>query len=82
MALGSILRDYLVSCAADGELLRELMKQARYQHAAAVITPFGAPPHSIPLARRPANGFLALLDVVKVHDESAQTPVLNYLIDK
>ncbi|GLI58594.1 hypothetical protein VaNZ11_000322, partial [Volvox africanus] len=82
VALGFYFRNYLVSCTADAELLRNLMKRAGYQRASAVTTPFDAPMHSIPASRRPANGFKPLLDILIVHDTAARAPVMNYLVDR
>ncbi|KXZ52761.1 hypothetical protein GPECTOR_8g151 [Gonium pectorale] len=82
VALGGALRDYLVSCYEDAALLRQLMQQANYQRASVVITNFMAPPHVVPEARRPANGYMPLMDVLRVQDPLACDPVLNYLIDK
>ncbi|GIL46828.1 hypothetical protein Vafri_3706 [Volvox africanus] len=82
VALGFYFRDYLVSCTADAELLRDLMRQAGYQRASAVTACFDAPMHRIPASRRPANGFTPLLDILIVHDTAARAPVMNYLVDK
>ncbi|GLC37835.1 hypothetical protein PLESTB_001481500 [Pleodorina starrii] len=82
VALGNVFRDYLVSCTTDANLLRELMRQARYQRASVVTSNFAAPLHNIPPARRPANGFMALMDVLMVQDPAAHNPVMNYLVDK
>lgn len=82
VALGSIFRDYLVSSPADASLLRDLMRQANYNRASVVMTPFGAPLHNIPPARLPVNGFMPLMDVLVVQDAAVFVPVMNYLVDK
>ncbi len=81
--ISSALEAYLVSCSEDAAVLRKLMDACNVNRMSPVVTVnFNLPPHAVPPARKPANGFPALVDQLSVAEEEFRGPILNYLIDK
>jgi chromosome segregation ATPase len=79
-ALVSRLSTFLVHDQHDLQILREITRQSGVKMPPVIVCRLDAPPHNLPPQLLPPT-MLTVLHVLSCNDRSAETAVMNMLVD-